>query len=137
VLELLKENGIGVIIVTNQKMIGKELVTMGEAIDIHMEILKKISYQNYFIMGSCICPHLESDNCRCRKPACGMAEFAEKIYGVDTSDTFMIGDRTTDVEFAANSGMECLYLGNTAVEYPKCHRFDNLYHAVLWLIDNV
>lgn len=136
-LELLHENEIGVIVVTNQKMIGKELVTMGEAIDIHMDILKKVHYEKYSIIASCICPHLDSDNCNCRKPACGMADLAEKVLGIDASDTYMIGDRVTDVGFAANKGMESLFLGDQEVEYPKCRKFENVYKAALWLVTNI
>lgn len=136
-LELLTKNGIGVIMVTNQKMIGKGFVTMGVAIDIHMEILEKVHYEKYSVIGSCICPHLESDNCGCRKPSVGMCDFSEKVFNMDLSNTYMIGDRTTDVEFAANIGADCLYLGNIPNEYSKCRRFDDLYHAAQWLVENI
>lgn len=133
-LKLLHSNKIGIIIVTNQKMIGKGLVTVGEAIDIHMDILKKLNYEKYSIIASCICPHLDSDNCNCRKPACGMADLAEKIYGIDASKTYMIGDRMTDVGFASNKGMECLFLGDQETEYQKCHMFEDVYEAASWII---
>ena len=136
-LELLTKNDIGVIIVTNQKMIGKGITTVGEAIDIHMEILEKIHYSKYSVIGSCICPHLETDNCDCRKPSAGMCDFSERVFGMGLRNTYMIGDRITDVGFAANIGAECLYLGSTSVEYSKCHRFDDLYQAVQWLVENI
>ena len=44
------------------------------------------------------CYHDDADACRCRKPAPGLLEAAAAQYGIDLSDSIMVGDRWRDVE---------------------------------------
>ena len=44
------------------------------------------------------CPHTEDENCDCRKPKPGMLKQAALEYGIDLTQSFMVGDSWTDVE---------------------------------------
>ncbi len=51
-----------------------------------------------------VCPHLEINQCDCRKPLPGMIVNAAKEYGIDVSKSYMIGDRWRDIECGQAAG---------------------------------
>ena len=56
------------------------------------------------------CPHLESDNCKCRKPKCGMINDAVKKYNIDLNKSFVIGDRWRDIDCGIKSGCKTIFI---------------------------
>ncbi len=67
-----------------------------------LDILKScgIEFKDIFI-----CPHFEKDNCECRKPKTAMLKdyIRQNLY--DKEQSFVIGDRKTDIELATNLGV--------------------------------
>ena len=55
-----------------------------------------------------ICPHFKREDCACRKPKIGMVQEYLEAHPIDTARSFMVGDRDTDLEFAANLGIKGL-----------------------------
>jgi imidazoleglycerol-phosphate dehydratase/histidinol-phosphatase len=55
-----------------------------------------------------ICPHFKREDCACRKPRIGMVQDYLAAHSIDRARSYMIGDRDTDLEFAANLGVEGL-----------------------------
>ncbi|MFQ5635963.1 MAG: histidinol-phosphatase, partial [Gammaproteobacteria bacterium] len=52
-----------------------------------------------------VCPHFPEDGCACRKPLAGhVGDFMRQV-DVDRKVSFVVGDRDTDLEFAANIGL--------------------------------
>ncbi|NND37260.1 MAG: bifunctional histidinol-phosphatase/imidazoleglycerol-phosphate dehydratase HisB [Gammaproteobacteria bacterium] len=52
-----------------------------------------------------VCPHLSDDGCNCRKPLPGhIGDFMQQV-DVDREESIVVGDRDTDLEFAANIGV--------------------------------
>lgn len=63
------------------------------------------------------CPHLPDGTvpeytmaCRCRKPEPGMLEMAAAKHGIDLSASYMIGDKSTDVEVGQRAGCRTVLL---------------------------
>ena len=52
------------------------------------------------------CPHNPSSNCECRKPKPGMLIDSSIRYNVDMAQSWMIGDKETDIKAAKNAGIE-------------------------------
>jgi len=116
-MEYLQKNYIGIIIITNQQAIGKGIITTGEAIDIHLEILQKLN--NSPVIASFICPHLATDKCECRKPGVKMIKTAQSLFNIDLNENYFIGDSLTDIEAAENSGLIPLHIGKKAIMPEK------------------
>ena len=104
----LKRAGFAFVMVTNQDGLG----TAGfpqERFDLaHRFILELFASQGVGFEAICICPHYKRDGCECRKPQLGMVRDFLAAHPIDAGRSFMIGDRDTDMEFAANLGVQGL-----------------------------
>jgi imidazoleglycerol-phosphate dehydratase/histidinol-phosphatase len=58
--------------------------------------------------GEFFCPHFPADGCDCRKPRTGLLTGFLKGRTLDPVRSFVIGDRDTDMQLAANLGIEGL-----------------------------
>jgi D-glycero-D-manno-heptose 1,7-bisphosphate phosphatase len=106
----LAKAGYSVIFITNQISIAHGTLTLEEynATNKKMEELLKPS--GIKVLKVYVCPHAPEDNCVCRKPKPHMLQRAAKEFGFDLSQTFMIGDRVTDVEAGHAAGTKTILL---------------------------
>ena len=68
----LYQNGWSVAVATNQSGIGRGLMTLGALHEIHQSLHEKVNQAGGKIDVMAFCPHTDSDDCACRKPAPGM-----------------------------------------------------------------
>ena len=99
-----------IIIITNQQGIGKGIMTQFDLNTLHFKMQQKIEDYGGRIDKIYYCPHLESDNCLCRKPKPGMILEAKKKYKIDLNSSFLIGDRFTDIQAAKNTGCKSIFI---------------------------
>lgn len=105
-LARLKSRGFLLIIISNQSGIARGLITWEQLNLIHRkmdEIL--IQKVNLKIDSYQICPHHPEDGCECRKPKTKLILNAVKTFDIDLSQSFIVGDRASDLEAGKNSGM--------------------------------
>lgn len=88
-----------IIVCSNQPDISKGFQPKENIIKINEYIKSKLPINDFFI-----CPHQDSDNCFCRKPKTGLFLDASKKYNIDLSQSFMIGDRKSDIDAGYNAG---------------------------------
>jgi imidazoleglycerol-phosphate dehydratase/histidinol-phosphatase len=101
----LKRAGFAFVIVTNQDGLGTPRFPR-EAFDTaHRFILELFSSQGIEFEAVLLCPHFKHENCGCRKPQLGMVRDFLAAHDIDKAHSFMVGDRETDLEFAANLGV--------------------------------
>jgi imidazoleglycerol-phosphate dehydratase/histidinol-phosphatase len=102
----LKRAGFAFVMVTNQDGLGTASFPR-ESFDLaHRFILDLFSSQGIEFEAVFLCPHFKRDDCLCRKPKLGMIEAFLGANEIDKAHSFMIGDRDTDLEFAANLGVQ-------------------------------
>jgi D-glycero-D-manno-heptose 1,7-bisphosphate phosphatase len=101
-LRLFAELGYKVVIVTNQEVISQGRISEDDFWRIHQSILELLKPSGITILKTCMCPHTAEDNCECRKPKPFMIQQAAKEFGIELANSWMIGDRDTDV-LAGNS----------------------------------
>jgi imidazoleglycerol-phosphate dehydratase/histidinol-phosphatase len=104
----LKRAGFAFVVVTNQDGLGTPAFPR-ESFDVaHRFILDLFNSQGIEFEAVFLCPHFKREGCDCRKPKLGMVQAFLDVNEIDKTRSFMIGDRETDLEFAANLGVQGL-----------------------------
>ena len=57
------------------------------------------------ILDTFYCPHGPDSKCDCRKPMPGMFFEAKRKYNINMQDSWMIGDKESDIVAANNAGI--------------------------------
>ena len=110
-LGLLSSSGYGLVVLTNQAAISKgfyeleALNSFHESMNLSLQENSGVSFDAFIV-----CPHLAEDGCGCRKPATGMFDAAEKIYGV--LPQVMFGNSLSDIQAANAAGVHGVRVGN-------------------------
>ena len=94
-LTSLKEAGYLLIVLTNQSGIGRGIYTEDDMHLIHEHIQERT---DGLIDAFYYCPHLPNANCECRKPRLGMIDAATEAFDIDLARSWMVGDKSLDVE---------------------------------------
>lgn len=139
-LKKLKDN-YELFIVTNQSGIGRGLITEEGVQRVNDYIIDELKKYDINIKQLYCCPHINEDKCNCKKPNPYFIYEAEKKYNIDIKNSFVIGDHSSDVEFAVNAGATGIYVltghGKKHLDDLK-HRnliFDSLKEATEWIIN--
>jgi imidazoleglycerol-phosphate dehydratase/histidinol-phosphatase len=117
----LKRAGFAFVMVTNQDGLGTPRFPRESFELAHRFILDLFGSQGIEFEAVCICPHFKHEDCSCRKPKLGMIADFLAANDIDRQHSFMIGDRDTDLEFAANLGVQGLRIrlgGDPAETWP-------------------
>ena len=69
-------------------------------------MIEEFRKNNIDILKVYHCPHHPSENCNCRKPKIGMIEKAMSEYKIDLNHSWMIGDKTSDIQMAVNANIK-------------------------------
>jgi imidazoleglycerol-phosphate dehydratase / histidinol-phosphatase len=101
----LRNAGFTFVMVTNQDGLGTPHLPHAAFEEAHRFILALFKSQGIEFEAVCICPHFKHQDCACRKPKIGMLQKFLAANEIDRRQSFMIGDRDTDMEFAANLGV--------------------------------
>ena len=57
------------------------------------------------ILNVYYCPHGPEDNCECRKPKIGMIQQSLNDFDIDLENSWLIGDKKSDIETAINANI--------------------------------
>jgi D-glycero-D-manno-heptose 1,7-bisphosphate phosphatase len=97
-------------IVTNQSGIAKGKITTQQVDLVNAYIVSHLQRHGIHIFASYVCPHKREDGCVCIKPNPFFIKKAALKFGIDTEQSFVIGDHPYDVEFAINAGAMAIYV---------------------------
>jgi len=103
---------IPVVIVTNQSGIGRGIFDWQDFAAVQERILTDLADQGAFVNAVLACP-FHADGTRryrhpdhpCRKPNPGMIHLAVRMLPIDLSESWIIGDRTSDLAAAQSGGL--------------------------------
>ena len=103
--------GYSLILVSNQDGLGTESFPQEHFDQTHAFILDLFASQGVRFDRQFICPHFDHQECACRKPKLGLlSEFLGQTT-LDRKHSYVIGDRETDLQMAANLGIQGLQVG--------------------------
>lgn len=110
-LSALRESGFLVAVVSNQSGVGRGLITMEDVESVHQRMVELLAEQGVTIDASSYCPHAPWEGCECRKPSPKMLIEIAETLGVDRSSSYLIGDKPSDIEMAAQAGCRSIFIG--------------------------
>ena len=120
-LQILTEKFGPIVIVTNQRGIGKGLMTTEDLHGIHTKMVEEIVLAGGRIDGIYHSDSLLDDHPD-RKPNPGMAFQAQKdLPAIDLTRSVMVGNNISDMEFGKNAGMYTVFLRTTSPGQPFPH----------------
>ncbi|HVI46665.1 MAG TPA: HAD-IIIA family hydrolase [Chitinophaga sp.] len=137
-MPLLAERFSRIVIVTNQRCIGRGLLTTEGLQEIHQYMLDEISRHGGRIDKIYFCPDVDSSS-PCRKPAAGMGLQAKTDFPeIDFSQSVMVGNTLSDMQFGKTLGMQTAFITSTLPDTPFPHPLiDNKYPGLLQFAQSV
>ena len=110
-----------IVIVTNQRGVGRGLMSEQDLAAIHTKMTTAISAAGGKIDGIYYATSVDNDH-PLRKPHPGMALRAKEDFpGIDLTKSLMIGNNVSDMFFGRNAGMYTVFLATTNPEIPFPH----------------
>lgn len=129
--KILNEKFGKIIIVTNQKGVGKEIMTEADLENIHKNMQQEITMAGGRIDQIYYCTSLDNKHPN-RKPNPGMAFLAKNDFPeIDLSKSIVIGNKLSDMQFGRNAGLNTIFVATTHPETAFPHpdidlRFESL-----------
>ncbi len=121
-----------IIVITNQRGIGKGVTRMEDVERIHKNMKSAIEKAGGRIDAVYFSPDME-DTSPNRKPNNGMGLRAMKDFpGIDNAKAIMIGNTLSDMQFGRNMGLKTIFLPTTRPEVDlDDERIDAVYDSLL------
>ncbi len=103
-LQNLKVAGFLLIVITNQGAIGKGMYPLKDMQDVHEALQVRLAPFDAQIDAFFYCPHVEEENCSCRKPKPGMIIAARDKFDIELGESYVVGDKISDLEAGRAAG---------------------------------
>jgi D-glycero-D-manno-heptose 1,7-bisphosphate phosphatase len=101
----LRERGLVLVIVTNQPDVARGLQSAAGVAAINALLRQEINVDAVYV-----CHHDNDDGCPCRKPKPGMLLAAARDLNLDLNQSFMVGDRWSDIAAGQGAGCRTVYI---------------------------
>ncbi|MCS6802618.1 MAG: D-glycero-beta-D-manno-heptose 1,7-bisphosphate 7-phosphatase [Chloroflexota bacterium] len=99
-----RRQGWAMVVITNQAGVGRGYFTLETLERIHAKLTDELARYEVALDGIYACIHHPDDGCRCRKPEPGMILTAAADLNIDPTQSWMIGDRASDLEAGRRAG---------------------------------
>ena len=151
-IRLLNEAGFLAIIVSNQSGVARGYFPLELVHRVHDKMNTLIREDGAVLDGIYFCPHYPNGkvspfgmSCDCRKPGIGLIQKAFEAFDIDMENSYVIGDRCTDIEMAQRAGLKGIMvktgygMGDLEYVFPNLpfqpfHAADDLLDAVEWIL---
>jgi D-glycero-D-manno-heptose 1,7-bisphosphate phosphatase len=116
-IKLLNENGWLAIVVTNQAGVARGYFSEDMIQAVHASMTKELESSGAKLDAVYYCSHHPSVgeppyrfDCDCRKPKPGLIARAGTDFDIDLENSWMVGDRFSDIELARNAGVKSMFV---------------------------
>ena len=111
-IKLLNDNGWLAVVITNQAGVARGYFSEAMVETVHRNFEAELRNEGARVDGIYYCAHHPSvgeppyrQDCDCRKPKPGLINRAAKDLDIELEQSWMIGDRYSDIELAHNAGV--------------------------------
>jgi D-glycero-D-manno-heptose 1,7-bisphosphate phosphatase len=118
-LKKIKDRGYIAIIISNQRGVGRGLMSENDLRDIHSRMQKELVEKYGVDFDDIITCTDASDDSTRRKPSPAMLLEAQKKYDIDMALSWMIGDTPSDIEAGIRAGAKTAFLLNQHNSPPE------------------
>ena len=136
-LASLRRAGFALVLVTNQSVVGRGIITEERLHEIHDELIRMLAAEGAVLDAVYFCPDaplgddrtvVENPN---RKPGPGMLHRATAELGLNLDASWMVGDLISDVLAGLNAGCRSILVGSNATlaELPTQANRDRVHVA--------
>jgi D-glycero-D-manno-heptose 1,7-bisphosphate phosphatase len=145
-LKFIQEKGYQIVIVTNQSGIARGFYTEEQFQTLTDWMLEKFREQGINVAALYYCPHHPEKgigkykmDCECRKPKPGMILRAQKDLDIDLEQSYIVGDKISDVQSGLAAGIKNGVLVKSGHKLPEnvddsIKIYDNLYDCATKLL---
>ena len=148
---LLNRNDYRVIIISNQSGVARGYFPIDLVREVHELLNAALREKDCTVDGIFFCPHHPrgiipeyQQDCDCRKPKTGLIKQARNIYDIDMSNSYVVGDRYSDIELANRLNLKGILVktgyGRGEIEYilpgkkQPAYIAEDLLRAVEWIV---
>jgi D-glycero-D-manno-heptose 1,7-bisphosphate phosphatase len=136
-LARLRRAGFALVLVTNQSVVGRGLITEERLREIHDALQRLLAEEGAALDAVYFCPHAPRGDDRTvvedpdRKPGPGMLHRATADLGLNLDASWMVGDLISDVLAGLNAGCRSILIGSNATlaELPASADRDRVHVA--------
>ena len=117
-LRALREAGHLLIVITNQRGIGRGLMSEADLADVHRRMQAELVRAGAGVDAILHCPHEVSEGCRCRKPRPGLLSRALERFAIDLERSWVVGDSLSDLEAGRAVGVRGILVVPRGGQHP-------------------
>jgi len=132
-LKLLSQTFDYIFIITNQRGVGRKIMSIADLNEVHIYMLSKIEQAGGKITNIYICTDTDGTSIN-RKPNIGMGFKARRDYPeIDFTKSVFVGNSCSDIQFANKLDMYTVLVGNKYEKGHKIYQNINAYYENLYM----
>ena len=121
-LKILQDLGYLLIVISNQSGVGRGFFTCEDVEKVNKHMTQELKKNGVVISSVYYCPHVDSDNCDCRKPKLKLFYDAVLKYDIDLDSSYAIGDKVRDLSICSTKGVRGILLSENSSDKYICKK---------------
>jgi D-glycero-D-manno-heptose 1,7-bisphosphate phosphatase len=114
-LRKMADMGFRLVVITNQSGIARGFFSLSKLEEVHERLRQMLHGIGVQLEGVYFCPHGPAEGCDCRKPGLRLMQQASQELGFQMSESIVIGDKDSDVEFGRRAGATTMLIAKAGV----------------------